>query len=239
MVVLMTSMHKILGTWKRRVDRYITLSEFQRSKILNSSLRLHPDQIVVKPNFVFNGGREELRERGDYYLYIGRLEKDKGVGTLLSCFLELEYNLRIIGDGPMREKVKEICSTRKNIEYLGSRDNQFVLQILKTARGLIFPSHYYEGFPMVIAEAFSCGTPVISSDIGSHAEIVINGFNGLHFRVDDPDDLSLKVRTLAEMKDESMNKNALDSSTNLYNEKKNYKLLMKIYEDLIEKKEVV
>ena len=147
----------------------------------------------------------------------------------------MDYNLRIIGEGTMRREVEKVCIESKNIEYLGAKDREFVISQLKPAKGLIFPSFYYEGFPLVIAEAFSCGTPVISSDIGSHSEIVTDGFNGLHFSVGDPVDLTMKVRTIAEMKDGSMNKNAIDTSADLYNEKNNYKLLIKIYEDLIGK----
>jgi len=151
----MTSIHKIIGTWMGKVDRYIVLSEFQREKILNPSLGLKSDQIVVKPNFVFNEGIDDIGDRGSYYLFVGRMGQNKGVNTLLSAFRNLEYDLKIIGDGYMRSKVEGVCKERKNIEFLGPRENQFVLRMLRKARGFIFPSFYYEGFPLVIAESFS------------------------------------------------------------------------------------
>ncbi len=232
-LVLMTSIHRLSGTWKKRVDRYIVLTDFHKNTLLNSNLNLKGDQIVVKPNFSFNKGSVK-KDKKDYYIFLGRLELDKGVETMLRAFQGTEYKLYIYGDGSLKDTVQEVCSQNDNMVYGGLKDPEYVLEKLRYAKGLIFPSINFEGFPMVIAEAFSCGTPVISTDIGSQGEIVKHGYNGLHFKMNDPDDLRDKVEMLSEMDIDSMINNARDSYEKFYNDKVNYKLLITIYKNLLD-----
>ncbi|MEN8154963.1 MAG: glycosyltransferase family 4 protein [Acidobacteriota bacterium] len=232
LLVLVTSVHKYIGTWRKKIDLYICLSEFQKQKFIKSSLELKKGQIEVKPNFVFDNGFDFEINRS-FFLFVGRIEQEKGIDTLLDSFRNTKYSLKIIGEGPLQEDVKIICEENMNMEYLGVMDHEYVTTQMKMAKGLIFPSKNYEGFGMVIAESFSCGTPVITSDIGSQAEIVKNGINGLHFRVNDTEDLIKKVEELDQKYDYSMNKNARLTYEKNYNNKENYKLLIRIYERVI------
>lgn len=65
---------------------------------------------------------------------------------------------------------------------------------MRNARFLIFPSEWYEGFPVTIAEAFACGIPVIGSRLGAMQEIIADGVTGLHFEAGSVDDLHSKVQ---------------------------------------------
>ena len=95
------------------------------------------DHIITINNF-FNTDKLNpvLKERANYYCYVGRLSKEKGVETLLKAATNLpQYQLKIIGTGPLYEYfVKEYNST--NIEYLGYRISTEVQEILVTS--LIF-----------------------------------------------------------------------------------------------------
>ena len=64
---------------------------------------------------------------------------------------------------------------------------------MKKCKAFICPSIWYEGAPLTIIEAFATGTPVIASRLGSMAETIIDGFNGLHFTAGDADDLRKKI----------------------------------------------
>lgn len=231
-VVLIGAIHKLIGTWKKRVNKYICLTEFQKNKIMESSLNLKEDQIDVKPNFVFDRGFE-INGRNSFYIYVGRIDIEKGVGTMIEAFVGTGYKLRIIGEGSNEEYIKKLCESSENIEFLGARDHDFVMMQMKIAKGLIFPSKIYEGFPMVIAEALSCGTPVITSDIGSQAEIIKDGENGLHFKTGDHKDLRKKVKELFEYNNTAIYENSRKSYKNLYNENINYSQLINIYKELI------
>jgi glycosyltransferase involved in cell wall biosynthesis len=61
------------------------------------------------------------------------------------------------------------------------------------ARFLVFPSIWFEGFPVSITEAFACGLPVIASRLGSMAEIVTDKLTGLHFSAGNAEDLSRQI----------------------------------------------
>lgn len=109
---------------------------------------------------------------------------------------------------------------------------------MKRSTALVVPSLWYEGFPLVIIEAFATGLPVIASDIGSLAEIVDHGRTGLLFRPGDPDDLAAKIdwalshpRELAQMR-----KEARAEYEAKYTAERNYQMLMEIYERAIEMK---
>ncbi|MCK5003468.1 MAG: glycosyltransferase family 4 protein [Candidatus Aminicenantes bacterium] len=231
-LVLLTAGHNFIGTWRKKIDRFIALTEFQRNTILNSSLNLKDHQIIVKPNFSYDKGLGNI-SKDDYFIYLGRLELDKGIDTLLSAFEGTEYKLKIFGGGSMAKVVTDICNENNNMDFFGFKDSEHVLEQLKFAKGLIFPSNNFEGFPMAISEAFSCGTPVITSDIGSQAEIITDGFNGLHFRINDPEDLREKIEILSNTTDNLFNINARKTYEKLYNDKRNYESLVNIYRELL------
>jgi len=99
----------------------------------------------------------------------------------------------------------------------------------------IVPSEWYEGFPMVIIEAYACGTPVIASRIGSLDEIVEDGVSGIKFEPGNPRDLADKVTELwADRARRSMLRRTARKSFELkYSGEKNYEVLMAIYEAAI------
>ena len=107
---------------------------------------------------------------------------------------------------------------------------------MSKAAFLIMPSEWYEGFPIVLVESFSQGLPIIVSGLGSLAEIVQDGFNGLHFEHGNANDLAEKVRWMIEHPDECkrMSKNARNSYLNKYTPEKNYSELISIYKTAIE-----
>ncbi len=82
----MLTAHRLLRTWKKRVDCYIVLSEFARSKFIRGGLPKH--KIFVKPNFVFPDPGTQERV-GDFALFVGRISEEKGVLPLLEAWSRL------------------------------------------------------------------------------------------------------------------------------------------------------
>jgi len=101
---------------------------------------------------------------------------------------------------------------------------------------LVMPSECYEGFPLVLVEAFAQGLPVIASHLGSMAEIVKDGVIGLHFGPGDAGDLAAKVRWAANHPEEMlrMGKQARRVYEEKYMPEANYHQLMAIYQVAIE-----
>jgi glycosyltransferase involved in cell wall biosynthesis len=192
-VTAMAGLHRGLHTWTNMVDCYIALTEFARQKMIARGL---PEgRIRVKPNFVLPdpGSKSAL---GDYALFVGRLVESKGVLTMLEAWKRLSgVPLHIIGDGPCRERIEaaQKNGTVPSVTYRGRLPRAETLSAMKNARFLIFPSEWYEGFPLTIAEAFACGLPVVCSRLGAMQEIVADATTGLHFTVGDIDDLRQKA----------------------------------------------
>ena len=227
-VALMTSIHNLIGTWRNKVDKFITLTAFARSKFLESRVNASADQFMLKPNFIDDPGNgRETRE--DFFLFVGRLSEEKGIRVLLNAFKSSDLNLVIIGDGPMKAEVESVVKERSNIQYLGFQPKAVIMDNLKRAKSLIFPSTWYEGFPITILEALATGTPVIGSRIGGIAEIVKDKFNGLLF---EPGDEGSLARSLTELKHhdlKALSANARNSYLEFYTPDLNYKILMDIY----------
>ncbi|MGO9115133.1 MAG: glycosyltransferase family 4 protein [Thermoguttaceae bacterium] len=194
-VAAMLAAHRLRGTWVRRVQQFIALSEFSRGKFIEGGLPAR--RVTVKANFM----RHDPccgSGRGGYAVFVGRLAAEKGVGTLLAAWQQLAgyVPLKIMGDGPLAADAAAAARQDPRIEYLGRRGGDEVLAILGEAACLVFPSTCYENCPKTILEAFAKGTPVIASAAGAMTEMVADGRNGFHFRPGDSQDLAAKVGAL-------------------------------------------
>ena len=188
-VAAMVEFHKWVGTWTRKVDRFIALTDWARQTFQECGLP--QERITVKPNFVPKppacGG---LRRSGG--LFVGRLCDQKGIDVMLRGWKDVDYPLKIIGDGPLSEFVRSCAGDR--IFYLGRRSREVVQREMQTAKFLVFPSRGSEMFPMTVVEAFSRHLPVVCSDLPSIRELVKPGVTGLTFRPGDSNALAAAVR---------------------------------------------
>lgn len=233
-VAFMVEFHKRKKTWQNKVNRFIALSEFSKSKFIQAGL---PEtKITVKPNFTSKNltVNPETESQEPFALFAGRLSEEKGVDTLMDAWQNLPYSLNIAGDGPLMKPV--IKRGKKNIHFHGMLGKDKLIDEMKAASFLVIPSKWYETFGMVIIEAFSCGTPVLASKIGNMTEIVEDGVNGLHFEPGNSEDLADKAKWLFEHPEEcrKMGENALKTYEDKYTPEKNYEMLMNIYNEVIE-----
>jgi glycosyltransferase involved in cell wall biosynthesis len=144
-----------------------------------------------------------------------------------------KISLKIVGTGPRIAELSAFVKAEKlnHVEMLGQQSHEKVLTLVKEARFLVFPSEWYEGFPMTIVESFACGTPVISSRLGAMVEIVDDGRTGLHFTAGDSDDLASKIdwAWTHEKEMQEMGKAARKEYEDKYTPEHNYEMLMDIY----------
>ncbi len=229
---LMLAVHRRLGTWNRMVDTYIAVSEFARQKFISAGLP--PEKVCVKPNFVHpDPGPGE--EKDEYALFVGRLSEEKGLKTLLAAWQQLPrpIPLVIVGDGPMRAELEAEAAACgiSAVQFRGRLERAQTASMTKRARFLILPSECYENFPLIIVEAFACGTPVLCSRLGAMQEITEEGRTGLQFTPADPCDLAAKVEwAWAHPKRmDEMGKAARLEYETKYTAEKNYQYLMEIY----------
>lgn len=229
-VASMITVHRTLRTWVEMVDVYIALTEFARQKFIEGGLPA--EKIVVKPNFV-NPDPGCGKGSGGYALFVGRLSVEKGLDTLLAAWEQLSepMPLKIVGDGPLSEQVKNAVQRLPQVEWLGRRPMSEVHELMGEASFLIFPSKWYETFGRVAVEAFAKGTPVIAANIGAIAELVDDCRTGLKFQPGNSVDLASKVEWSLSHPQElaQMRFSARAEFEAKYTAKKNYSRLMEIY----------
>jgi glycosyltransferase involved in cell wall biosynthesis len=231
LVTAITGFHKLSGTWKNKVTAFITLNEFSRSKLLYSSLNIPAEKMITKPNFVPDPG-EGNQQREDFFLFAGRIVKEKGVHILLKSFAAMpEQKIVIAGDGPEKVSLEKEFATYQNICFIGQMNKMQVRDHMRRCKALICPSIWYEGAPLTIIEAFATGTPVIASRLGSMNESISDGYNGLHFIAGDPDDLKHKIDLFIKETETSkmFYKNARQTYLEKYHPDIHYKAIIDIY----------
>lgn len=235
-LALSVALHRHLGTWQRQVDAFITLTEFQREVMIQAGL---PSQRVhVKPNF-YPGKPVSVPwdERDEYVVFAGRLTSEKGVETLVKAWLqwgEGAPELRILGDGPLRKPLENLVASTSSVKvhFFGQVSSSEAQKQIAQAKLLVLPSVSFEGFPMVIREAFAFGTPAAVSAIGPLPSIVHHGKNGVIFAPGDAGSLLQEVRTAWEAPNAlaQMAYGAQQAFERNYTEEANYRTLMEIYE---------
>jgi glycosyltransferase involved in cell wall biosynthesis len=233
----MLTVHRALGTFQSKVDRYVALTEFGRRIVVEAGLPA--DKISVKPNFVHPdpGMGAEAKSIGDYALFVGRLSPEKGVATVIEAWkrLKLPIPLRILGGGPERESLEAAASGVPCISFEGPRPREEVIAAMRGARFLLFPSLWFETFGLTVTEAFACGTPALCSKLGVMLEIVEDRRTGLHFEAGNPDDLAAKAEWAWEHPEEMrrMGIEARREFEQRYTAEVNYPILMDIYEQAL------
>lgn len=224
--------HRILGTWTKCIDAFICLSDFQRELMIKAGLP--QEKVFVKPNFYpGNPHITPWRERDQAIVFAGRLTAEKGLITLMRAWQAWGNGapeLRIVGDGDLRKEL-EAMAKGLPIKFLGQLPMDKAQSELAKARLLILPSEWFEGFPMVLREAFAFGTPSAVSNIGPLPAIVEHGKNGIVFEPANPNSLLHQVRAAWEAPEylEKMSQHARILFQEKYTEDVNYERLIEIY----------
>lgn len=231
-VAHMVASHRRQGTWQHKVNRFIALTDFAKSKFVEAGFPA--DKIAVKPNFLYDpfvnlpvlGGTE----RSSFALFVGRISQEKGIVTLLKAWSGLSSDdcvLKLAGGGPL----EGMLTGKKNIVALGRQEPSQVSKLMSQAAFLVLPSEWYEGFPLVLVEAFAHGLPILASKLGSMADIIQDGETGLLFTPGDASELAAKVRWLLEnpQQRQMLGANARRIFLEKYTAERNYAELMAIY----------
>lgn len=229
MSVLILKTHRFLGTYKRLY--YICLTDFNRDKLMllnqQGKTYIRKERVFVKPNFIQAPPMGEVKKK-EQYIYVGRLEKIKGIHILLEAWKDLpDKTLLICGSGP---EEKRVCSYLKEnhmnkVKFLGQCTHTEVLRLLSESKALIMPTLWYEGQPMVVLESYAVNTPVIVSNIGNVGKMVEAENTGIRFRCGDIKALREAIMQM----DEEDSWDTYSVYQKKYTAEKNYELLQEIY----------
>jgi glycosyltransferase involved in cell wall biosynthesis len=230
----MIATHHYKQTWSEAVSAYIALTEFARGKFIEGGLPA--EKIFVKPNYLqTDPGPGE--GKGNYAFFVGRLTPEKGIGTLLEAWRHLgqDLPLQIAGVGRLAAEVEKASNELESVTWLKWLPRADILQRMKDASMLIVPSTWYEGFPMVLVEAYAVGLPVLASNLGSMSSIVVHQRTGLHFAPGQAGDLVDKVRWFLAHTEEAarMRETARLEYESKYAGERNYAQIVSIYESVL------
>jgi glycosyltransferase involved in cell wall biosynthesis len=131
---------------------------------------------TVIPNAFTPDEFEYSADKDDYFVYLGRLNSDKGVNIAIQVTRELGKKLVIASPGPLSNLGYE--KTPHHVEHIGYVDVEKRKKVLSRAQCLMAPTHYIEPFGNIVVEALMSGTPVITTDWGGFVDTVVNGFTG-------------------------------------------------------------
>ena len=190
--------HRPLQIWRytgaiersvQHVDAFIAPSHFaQQSHLING----FPASIHYLPHFLpnievdaINSVAEVHQHPRPYFLFVGRLEKIKGVQVLLEQFRTYQSaDLLIVGAGTYEAELKALAKELPHVHFLGRIDHGQLREIYRQAIAVIVPSLCYETFGLVPIEAFATSTPAIVHNLGALPEVVQVG-GGLVYRTNE------------------------------------------------------
>jgi glycosyltransferase involved in cell wall biosynthesis len=142
------------------------------------------------------------------WLAIGRFERAKAYPNLIRAFAQAargskrELTLLICGRGSLEEEVRaqvRACGLQDLVKFLGVRRD--IPAVMNAADGFVMSS-YLEGLPMVLLQASSVGMPIVTTDVGGNAEVVIDGVNGLVVPPGDDAALATAMKRILDLPDE-------------------------------------
>ena len=230
--------HKDFLKVAEKIDIFLAPSLFIKKKAIEWGIP--KEKVIHRPNFIdenYINKKNKNKKQSNYFLYFGRLSKEKGVELLIKSFLNIsnkfpEWKLKIAGDGPEEGNLKKIAQKNRKIEFLGRKNRKELNKIISEAHLTIVPSLWPENFPYSILESNILTVPVLASKTGGLTELIKHEKTGLLFKSSDQDDLENKIiwsiRNFKKIK--QIGKLAQKEVFDKYNLEKYYKNIIKIYE---------
>lgn len=229
----------ITSKFHKKVTKFIAVSRFIKEKFIEFGYSA--DQIVFIPNFVNIGHYEATFQSEKYFLYFGRLSKEKGVKKLLAAFRQLarnDYKLMIVGDGPLKPDLEaEACRYgMNNVRFTGFLSGSALADAVRSSSCVVVPSEWYENCPMSILEALAYGKPVIGAAIGGIPELIEDKTDGLIFESGNAEDLADKMNYLTALTSrelEQMGRSGRQKIERYYNAEQHYESLISLYQEIL------
>jgi glycosyltransferase involved in cell wall biosynthesis len=189
---LRTAVARKLRFFHDNVTVFIALTHFAKGRLIDAGFAA--DRIFVLPNMVHTPDRPANPSEGKYIAYVGRIDPEKGIDTLLAAAHITGLPIYLAGAGGLKTQFEKTAPA--GIKFLGPLDRGRLDSLYRNARFVVVPSKWFEMCPLVISEASSYGLPVIASRIGGLPELVVNGTTGLLIEPGNVDDLAHKMKRL-------------------------------------------
>lgn len=200
-----------------KIDKIIAPSEFMKHKLDEGG---YAGRTVAMQNFLTTSQMDMAHKVANtnkfntvepYFLFFGRLSKEKGILTLVRAFLRAaglmnsgvagskllpaNWTLHIVGDGPERQAIENLIKSagpeaERRIKLLGYKAGEDLQREVGNARFSVLCSEWRENMPYSGLESLAAQTPIIGANIGGIPELVVEGKTGFRFESGQLDDLA-------------------------------------------------
>ena len=221
-----------------QIDAFVVPSVFTLNKLAEAGIERNKLN-HIPTFFKFSESKNDLSLKyQSFALYVGRIEPEKGIKTMIDAFVEINKPLKIIGfSGSGYEKdMKEYLGNKNHqIEFLGKMDFSDVKTYLSSCLFTIAPSEWYDNLPNSVLESFAYKKAVVASDIGSLKELITHNETGLLYEKGNSKSL---IKAAEKMFSDvafskSLGQKAYVQINTLYSEKEHYSKLITLFESLI------
>ena len=193
-------LHRLLGTYRNCVDRFIVPSRFYIDKFEQWGMPRTLFRYI--PNFVDVPRYSPRFAPGSYFLFFGRLSPEKGVSTLIRAAAQCGQPLMVTGTGPEEQALRELAAgCGAPVQFSGYKSGDALHDVVRGARAIVLPSEWYENAPMSVLEAYALGKPVIGARIGGIPELILEGETGYSFESGNVDSLAASLRAMSALND--------------------------------------
>lgn len=229
------------------IDCVTVISKYAQTQVLQFSPSSLPITIIpmgMDDNRISIVNPDEIVDKASHViLFVGRIIKWKGIGTLIQAMKEVKQDypdvkLFIIGDGPDLNIFSEMVHSLELsdiIKFLGKLPDAELKIAYQKSDLFVLPSQPHngivmEGLGLVLLEAMASGVPVIGSNIGGITDIIEDGVNGLLIPPGDPSSLALAIKRI--FKEPGLGKKFQINGLKTVEERFSWNILIKRYHEL-------
>jgi glycosyltransferase involved in cell wall biosynthesis len=214
-----------------KINKFIVFSKYSK-KIF--SKYIDPKKIFIKPNFILEKKILKKNNSEKYFLFVGRISKEKGLDLIFNHLSKFNIKIKIVGTGPLlTSEIKKLDNDK--IEILGMKNEEEIFYLMKNAVCLLFTSQCIEGMPLVVLESLSVGLPVVITQKANVSNIIINNYNGIVFNSEEKNIYTYANKILNDnILRRKLSINALKSFKKNYSSKVNYEKMIYLYKKVID-----
>ena len=230
-------LHDMMGVTEK-IDAFVVPSSFTLDKLHEYGIPMKKLNLI--PTFFNLKENDPVVDYRPFVLFVGRIEKQKGLMTWVKTFENTKYDLKVIGfsnDGYEDELKNYLNGKPHNIEFLGRKQFEEIVPYLKACLCTVVPSEWYDNFPNVILESFAYKKAVIATSFGSLPELVKDNETGLTFKYADIADFRRCVKHMFDNPEEArrMGENAYKVLLEKYSPEVHYGQLMGLFDAVVRK----
>lgn len=231
--------HRVWHLYEKNIDLYIAPSRFVKDKLVEWGVPA--DKITVINHYLDAKNYQPHYDLGQYLLYFGRLDQEKGVDKLIEAMTKVkDMSLKIVGFGPdhkaLNRLIKKLDLTGK-VKLVGPKYDDELKNLVQQAYAVVVPSQCFEIFGLVNLEAAALGKLVIAARIGGIPEVVKDQTTGLLFEPASVDDLAAKINWSLQHPEETgaLARAARQRVVDKFAPAEHLAAITKVYQDLLKK----